>query len=392
MPQLDFIDIYYAINYFVCKMEHLGPKMTDQSYSLSVALDDFRSTAQTPGFEIAESILAEGEVMVRVNKVALTANSVSYALAGKSGLMRFLDIFPAPEGRGHIPCWGFGDVVFSKAGAVEVGERLYGFFPIASHVILKADKITKSGFTDTRPHRSVIAPFYSEYSFARKEPGYAPEFEDNIMLFRPLFGTSFLLESYCEDNNFFDADRVIVSSASAKTSMGFGYLLRKNHADKVKAIGLTSARNLEFVKGLDCFDEVLTYDEADKLAQGGRAIFFDVAGNKSVLSRVHDLVGDAIAYSGQVGQTHWDNADPISVSEGATPVFWSGPDQLMTLRKRLGPAGMMNAMQGSMVEFLMAAYSWIKMLPAVGPDAVEARVQAMLDGNVNADEGVILAP
>lgn len=366
--------------------------MTDKSYSLSVALDDFRSTEQTPGFEVAESTLADGEIMVRISKVALTANSVSYALAGKSGLMRFLDIFPAPEGRGHIPCWGFGDVVFSKADGVEVGERLYGFFPIASHVILKADKVSRSGFTDTRPHRAVIAPFYSEYSFARKEPGYAPEFEDNIMLFRPLFGTSYLLESYCEDNSFFDADRVIVSSASAKTSMGFGYLLRRNHADKVKAIGLTSARNLEFVKGLDCFDEVLTYDKTDKLASGGRAIFFDVAGNKSVLTAVHDRLGDALAYSGQVGQTHWDNDDPLTIAKGPKPVFWSGPDQLMTLRKRLGTAGMMNAMQGSMVEFLVAAYSWIKMVPATGPDAVEARVQSMLNGDVNADEGVILAP
>lgn len=366
--------------------------MTEQSYSLSVALDDFRNTEHMAGFNVSEDSLAAGEVMVRISKVALTANSVSYALAGKSGLMRFLDIFPAPEGRGHIPCWGFGDVVFSKADGVTVGERLYGFFPIASHVILKADQVKNSGFADTSPHKQVIAPFYSEYSFARKEPGYAPEFEDNIMLFRPLFGTSFLLESYCVDHDFYGADQVIISSASAKTSMGFGYLLRKNHADKVRSIGLTSSRNKDFVIGLDCYDQVLTYDELDQLEPTGKAIFFDVAGNKSVLGGVHDRLGDAIVYSGQVGQTHWDNADPITVSKGAEPVFWSGPDQVMTLRERLGPAGMMSAMQGSMIDFLMAAYGWIKMLPAVGPDAVDARVQAMLDGRVNADEGVILAP
>lgn len=366
--------------------------MTEQSYSLSVALDDFRSTDLTPGFDVAETSLKAGEVMVRVSKVALTANSVSYALAGKSGLMRFLDIFPAPEGRGHIPCWGFGDVVFSTVDGVEVGERLYGFFPIASHVILKADKLTKAGFTDTSPHRNVIAPFYSEYNFAAKEPGYAPEFEDNIMLFRPLFGTSYLLETYCEDHDFYGADRVIVSSASAKTSMGFGYLLRKNHGDRAKATGLTSARNKDFVIGLDCYDQVLTYEEIDQLETGGTAIFFDVAGNKSVLTAVHEQVGDDLAYSGQVGQTHWDNADSIRLTKGPKPIFWSGPDQMMALRERLGSGGMMRAMQGSMVDFLMAAYSWIKMVPAKGPDAVDARVKSMLNGEINADEGVILAP
>lgn len=366
--------------------------MTEQSYSLSVALDDFRDTELIPDFAVAESSLKQGEVMVRVCKVALTANSVSYALAGKSGLMRFLDIFPAIEGRGHIPCWGFGDVIYSTVDGVAVGEKLYGFFPIASHVILKADKITKSGFTDTSPHRNVIAPFYSEYSFATKEPGYAPAFEDNIILFRPLFGTSYLLETYCEDHDFYGADRVIVSSASAKTSMGFGYLLRKNHSDRVKAIGLTSARNKDFVVGLDCYDQVLTYDEIDQLETGGKAIFFDVAGNLSVLTSVHDHIGDDLTYSGQVGKTHWDNADPLSLTKGPRPVFWSGPDQMMALRERLGPASMMRAMQKSMTEFLMEAYSWIKMVPATGPEAVDARVKSMLNGDINADEGVILAP
>ena len=76
--------------------------------------------------------------------------------------------------------------------------------------------------------------------------------------------------------------------------MGFGYLLRKNHADQVKAVGLTSARNKDIVIGLNCYDEVLTYDEIDSLASGISTAVFDVAGNRQVMTGVHERLGDAI--------------------------------------------------------------------------------------------------
>ena len=42
--------------------------------------------------------------------------------------------------------------------------------------------------TDTRECRAVVPPFYNEYAFTKAEPGYAPEFEEAIMLFRPYLG------------------------------------------------------------------------------------------------------------------------------------------------------------------------------------------------------------
>ena len=45
--------------------------------------------------------LTENEVLLRVDRLALTANNISYASAGDSiGYWRF---FPAEEGWGHIP-------------------------------------------------------------------------------------------------------------------------------------------------------------------------------------------------------------------------------------------------------------------------------------------------
>jgi len=368
--------------------------MSDLSYSHCITLDDFRKTSILDGFHVNPNAVDEGQVMVKVDKLALTANSISYVLAHQEGILSYLDSFPAPEGLAHIPCWGYGDVVYSKSADVAEGERLYGFFPIASHVILTVGEAKPNGFTDTSPGRDAVAPFYSEYNYARKEPGYAPEFEDTVMLFRPLFGTSYLLQSFCQDHEFFGADRVIVTSASSKTAMGFGYLLQKKYAEKVKAIGLTSPRNHDFVVGLDCFNEVLTYDQVDLIDRGGKVLFFDVAGDRELLEKVHLRMGDAIAYSGQVGRTHWDadHDDACVALPGAKPVFWSGPDQVMKLRERHGGGGMMKVIGASMVDFLMAAHNWIKMMPAEGPEAIDNRVRSVLDGGVNANEGVVLRP
>lgn len=369
--------------------------MTTTSYHHAIELDNYRAMSLYDGFNVSPDTLNDGQIMVRVSKVALTSNSVSYAIGSQAGMMPWLDVFPAPDGLGHIPCWGYGDVIHSKHPDVEEGERLYGFFPIASHIICTPGNTHDRGFTDVEPCRGGVAPFYNEYVYVRKEPGYAPEFEDNMMLFRPLFGTSYLLESFCEDNTLFEkSERIIVSSASSKTAMGFGYLLRKNHADQVKAIGLTSEANKGFVIGLDCYDEVLTYDEIDSLEPGVSTAFFDVAGNRDVLAGIHEHLGDAIVYSGQVGQTHWSDKDKQHSQNlpGPCPVTWSGPDQLMILRERHGESGFMKLVQASMIDFMMAAFNWIKFQPAQGPDAVNARVKAMLDGEVDAHEGVILIP
>ena len=120
-----------------------------------------------------------------------------------------------------------------------------------------------------------------------------------------------------------------------------------------------------------------------------------MAGNRDVLTRVHQRLGDAIVYSGQVGQTHWDASRERTSSgplPGARPVFWSGPAQVMTLRERHGIGGMVKLIQAEMIGFLQAAYGWLNFVHAEGADAVDVRLKAMLDGEIKANEGVILSP
>jgi len=367
--------------------------MTASAYTLSLDIDDFRQSRVEPQPELAND-LVDGEIRVRIDKIAMTANSISYGFAGKSGLIRYLDIYPASDGYANLPCWGYGDIVQSSHPDITTGDRIYGFLPIASHVTMAPGKISQGGFTDTRECRSVVPPFYNEYAFTKAEPGYAAEFEEAIMLFRPLFGTSFLMQSYCEDHGFYGAKRIIVTSASAKTSMGFGYLMQKHFSGNIETIGLTSQKNRAFVESLDCYDTVLTYDEVPLIPVGPATLIFDVAGNADVVTALHTRLGDTIAYSGAVGKTHW-NAGAFGASRdlpGAKPVFWSAPDQIAVLRERIGSGAMMRQMGAAMIDFMMAASGWIKLSESHGPEAMTEKIRDMLDGKVGAEEGIILRP
>ena len=59
----------------------------------------------------------------------------------------------------------------------------------------------------------------------------------------------------------------MLSSASSKTAFGLAHLLHAS-GNGIKVIGLTSARNVAFVKSLGCYDEVVTYDHVTLAADG----------------------------------------------------------------------------------------------------------------------------
>ena len=112
----------------------------------------------------AEKIdLAEGEVLLEVERFALTANNITYGAMGDSfGYWKF---FPAPEGLGRIPVWGFARVVDSKAPDAPVGLRIFGYLPMSSHFTARLSK-GRNGLVDTAAHRAELPPTYNAYAEA----------------------------------------------------------------------------------------------------------------------------------------------------------------------------------------------------------------------------------
>ena len=83
--------------------------------------------ASTELREVDDAPLADGQVRVRVDRFALTANNITYAAFGEA--MNYWGFYPAEGGWGRIPVWGFGSVAQSSHPGVAVGERLYGYWP-----------------------------------------------------------------------------------------------------------------------------------------------------------------------------------------------------------------------------------------------------------------------
>ena len=62
---------------------------------------------------------------------------------------------------------------------------------------------------------------------ASADPFYTRDSESAQALLRPLFITSWLIDDFLADNNFFGADTMLLSSASSKTAYGTAFQLRQ---------------------------------------------------------------------------------------------------------------------------------------------------------------------
>ena len=65
--------------------------------------------------------LAANEVVISVDKFALTANNITYGVAGD--MLSYWNFFPAKDNWGRIPVWGFGTVLSSNSDGMNVGDR-----------------------------------------------------------------------------------------------------------------------------------------------------------------------------------------------------------------------------------------------------------------------------
>ena len=339
--------------------------------------------------------LADGAVRLRIDSFALTSNNITYAAFGDA--MNYWGFFPTGDAAtGCIPVWGFANVTESRATGVAVGERFYGYFPIASDVVLQPARITPAGFVDGAEHRRELHAVYNQYSRCAADPGYASAHEAEQALLRPLFMTSFLIDDFLADNAFFGARTVVLSSASSKTAYGTAFCLaqRRGSAEAVKVIGLTSPGNVAFTRALGCYDAVLTYDAVNTLPADAATVYVDFSGSVAVRANVHQHFGDHLAYSCSVGGTHWEALGSGKGLPGPRPVLFFAPAQGKKRSADWGAAGLQQRLAGAWGAFMAPvtnpANPWLRVVRGEGRAAVEAVYAALLDGRTNPAEGHIL--
>ena len=181
--------------------------------------------------------------------------------------MNYWDFYPAksPASDGRVPVWGIAKVAASRCAGVAEGRRVYGYFPMSSFVVLRP-RVPKrggsGGFVDVSPHRTGLPAAYNGYTFCDEDPMYGGrDMEDAMMLLRPLFLTSWLLDDFLGVNGLFGAEDVILSSASSKTALGLAFLLSSASSFAGKIIGITSAKNAAFVAKTGYYTDVVSYDD-----------------------------------------------------------------------------------------------------------------------------------
>ena len=279
--------------------------------------------------------LQPGEVLLAIDTFAITTNNITYAGFGES--MRYWDFFPTQvEGWGHMPVWGFATVHSSNAEGIAVGERFYGYYPIASYLKVTAGRVNEQGFKEISEHRQELPFTYNTYVRLPQPAKLTPELEDADMLMRPLFYTSYMLADFLQDNNYFGAKKVLFSSASSKTAYGTAYSGRQM-GEHPEFIGITSKRNQAFVDSSGMYDSSVTYDELNNLPTDEPTIYVDFSGSNSLRLQIHQHFGEQLkydCYAGSATNTDYYNGEEKLNPE---PVPYFAPVQI---RKRIQDWGM----------------------------------------------------
>jgi len=321
--------------------------------------------------------LAEGEAMLVVESFALTANNVTYGAVGDQiGYWKF---FPAPEGLGRIPVWGFARVVRSKAPEAPEGLRLFGYWPMSSHTVARLER-RPVGYVEVSAHRAELPPTYNAYQVA--EPAADDDWRS---LLRPLFMTSFLLDDQLSETPL---KTLVLSSASSKTAMGLAWLARKRG---VKVIGLTSPGHVELLSGLGLYDQVVPYDAIGGLTAEAPVAYVDFAGRSAVTCDVHETFGEALIVSLVVGVTHWEARGGPPQTVGPAQVFFFAPDRIRQRMKDWGGAELDLRFAAGLKDFI-AGNPWLSLKHHTGPDALQALYGDVVAGKVSPDEGHIVRP
>jgi hypothetical protein len=331
--------------------------------------------------------LAPGQVLFRVDRFAFTANNISYAGAGE--LLKYWNFFPTEQGWGRLPTMGFADVIASTYEGAAVDTRCFGFYPMSKYLLIEPSSASPTSIVDGVPHRADLAAAYNQYLPVETDPAYSAQYEDELILTRGLFLTSFLADDFLADSNHYGATSVLISSASSKTAIALAS--RVSEHGRAKAIGLTSARNLAFVESTGFYDRVLTYDALGSLPTDEPSVFVDMAGNTKVSREIHENFGSSLKYSMRIGATHWDAGGKDGGLPGPKREFFFAPSQIQKRVAEWGPREFQDRLGASLQSFVESTRKWLRVERAYGRDAVERVYQTTLQGSARPDQGNVLS-
>ena len=340
--------------------------------------------------------LAPGETEFAIDLVALTANNITYAALGpKTPFLGadagYWDFFGERDEPGHLPVWGFATVSRSTVEGVVEGEQFYGYWPLASHVVLQPGNVRGAGFADISLRRAKLPGAYNIYTRLPALGDYRAADRDWWPIYRPLFLTGWLIADQFEDDRDYGADTVIVSGASSKTAMGFAHTM-KARGDAPRLIGLASSRSRDFTRATGLYGDVIDYADVATLAVEGRVAMVDFAGNPAATRAVHERFGDDLAIDLIVGITHWDAERGAQALPGPRPVGFFAPGRMEKRAADWGAPAYRRAAEDAWLAFIDDARGLTAIERRAGGDAALAAYRDAVAGKMDPSVGTLIEP
>ncbi|KAJ3253639.1 hypothetical protein HK103_000427 [Boothiomyces macroporosus] len=328
--------------------------------------------------------LAPEHVLIRIEIFGLTANNITYIALGKS--LQYFDFFPADSAdEAKAPVWGIGVIEQSNSPLLKKGERIYGYYPIAKYISFKPVSIKNNFFYVIRDQLPRDRAVYNQYFRANGDPEYIKNNEELMLLFRPLWTTSFFLHDFLVANGFFDAKKVVISSASSKTGYSFALLLKDNDFE---VIGLTSKSNVEFVTSLNFYDKVVRYDDISELPTDEPIVYCDFAGSDSLNRTIHNHFGPKLQKQVVAGMSHVSEANSKFGDDKSITFF--APEWIKVRKPKVGD-NIVERREKAWNYFIETIVPHVNLKYVNGAKDVVKVYHKMLKGQSTPDEGYILS-
>ena len=340
----------------------------------------------------------ENQVLLKVERFSFTANNVTYGVAGDA--IGYWQFFPPTENLnnewGCIPMWGFAEVVSSNNDDIKNGERIFGYFPPANNLLVNPIKISLQSFVDGKEHRKELPPVYNNYVRLNGEENYDSSMDNVRALLFPLHITAFCLCDALEEQAYEGASQVIIISASSKTGIGLAQGLADN-ADSPKIVGLTSRNNTNFLEGLGCYDEVISYDQLEKINNQDLSVMVDMSGNQEILSSIQDSLGNNMVKCLTVGMTHWNKGGTVEDALAEAELqdrteFFFAPSHIQKRNSDWGVEGYNKRTSIFMSNRAEQSREWMQIKEISGLDKFIQTYQEIVSGDIKPNEGIIVLP
>jgi hypothetical protein len=196
-----------------------------------------------------------------------------------------------------------------------------------------------------------------------------------------------MLADELEDNDYYGASVLAMSSASSKTAYGAAFLLQGQGPEMV---GLTSPGNVAFTEGLGCYDRVVAYDRLDELDNTKPTAYLDVAGSADLRDRLRARLGDNLVRDVVVGVTHQESGGGGGLAATGTTFFFA-PNQM---RKRTGDWGrpvLDQRFADAWHRFVPSVEGWVDVVPHAGPEALRDVWLEVLSGTSSPRVGHVIS-